>query len=161
LVSTYESAKAITGQATKSISDLVDEARTFMDEQMDNAMEQYKISQADFHTQYTITRGISTHGHRKTVIVHVHILDISGHVVPLADVNLLTNGGITRHKLSKTDGSCIMARLKPDTIQISVSKPGYVAITKSDTVTSPQRIDMVFTLVANGGTGTVTPPGGQ
>jgi hypothetical protein len=161
LVSAYESAKATTEEATKSIPELLDEAHTFMTEQMDSAMEQYKISNADFHTQYTITRGINTHGYRKTVVVHIHVLDISGHAVALADINLVSNGGIKRHRQSKADGSCIMTKLKPDTIQVTVSKPGYASVSKSDTVTSPQRIDFIFTMIATGGTGTVTPAGEQ
>ncbi len=147
---------------TATIEPMIKDTTTFLEEQLDTLMLQYKTSNNTFYKAYKGSRKLPKHGHRTTVTV-VGLITVSAVPLLKAHVMLVANGQKTRKKITKADGKFKFARLKPGTYVITVSANGMAVQSKTIMVVHPGNITENFSMVASTGgggttTGGTTPP---
>lgn len=141
---------------TATIDPMITSTNTFLEEQLDTLMLQYKTSNPTFYTAYKGSRKLPKHGHRTTVTV-MGLISAVGTPLLKAHIMLVASGQKTRKKITKVDGKFKFARLKPGTYVITVSANGMVLQSKTITVTHPGNVTENFSMAAGiGGGGTTT-----
>ncbi len=144
---------------TATIEPIITSTTTFLEEQLDTLMLQYKTSNLTFYNAYKGSRKLPSHGHRTTVTV-TGLISAVGAPLLKAHIMLVASGQNTRKKITKANGLFKFARLKPGTYVITLSANGMVAQSKTITVTHAGNITENFIMVASTGGGGTTPTGG-
>ena len=153
-------AKAFTTAIEQNLQDI----QTFLEEQLDHLMRQYKITQQTFHNAYFSDRNMGGKHHRTTVMLKGLIVTAGNQPIKKADVKLLST--TRKKKITKADGKFEFARLHPGSFTVQVSAKGYATQNKTVTQNTPGNVSVTITLVPSsgsaptgGGTGTTTASG--
>ena len=144
-----QSARHATAGYTAVMEPMLKDISTYLEEQLDTLMEQYKTSNPTFYAAYTGSRKLPRSGHRTTIIV-VGLISVAGVPLLKAHVALIANGQVTRKKITQADGTFKFARLRPGTFVLTVSANGMVAQSKTITVAHAGSITENFSMVASG-----------
>ncbi len=145
-----QSARQAAASYTAIIGPMIKEISTYIEEQLDTLILQYKTSNLIFYKAYKGSRKLPKNGHRTTVKVTGVVSEVN---VPIAKahVMLVASGQNVRRKITKVNGRFMFARLKPGTYVITVSANGLVAQSSTITVAHAGSVIQNFNMVATGG----------
>ena len=150
-----QSARQAAASYTAVIEPMIKDTTTFLEEQLDTLMEQYKTTNTTFYKAYQGSRKLPKNGHRTTVTV-TGLITLGAAALLKAHVMLVANGQKTRKKITKANGKFKFAKLKPGTYIITVSANGMVAQSKTITVTHAGNVTENFSMTAGTGGGVTT-----
>jgi len=145
-----QSARQAAASYTAIIEPMIKDIGTYIEEQLDTVMLQYKTSNITFYKAYKGSRKLPKNGHRTTVKVTGVVSEGNAPVVK-AHVMLVANGQHTRKKITKVTGKFMFARLKPGTYVITVSANGMVAQSKTITIAYADSVMQNFNMIVAGG----------
>ncbi len=156
-------ARAITHAATQSIPSLITTTSALLDDQLDAAMMQYKITSPAFYQQYKIARKLPAAGgahHYGTI--RCTALNAAGAVVAGTDFVI---AGITRKKKKAKNGKGSYVRIHtPISVTVTATAPGMQPVSHTLHLNANGVYTLSFVLVASGaspapGTGGTTTGG--
>ncbi len=155
LVGTPRAVQATGVAATTLIEGQVTDAITFVEEQLDGLMEQYRVSQPAFYEAYYAARKRVHHGHRTRVVAE-GVITLSG--VAVADAIVTCEDGTHKHhKKTDANGKYHFLLHPPVNSVVKVELSGHPTQTKPVVSNTATTVIIDFNFGTGGGT---TPSGG-